>query len=261
MAAEIGAAITVLPPLGIHTEFGYAIPGEKFEGEQLWRWALYEAGSPHAVIVNDQAERFCDESWFYHQQPLLREFDPVLRRYTNLPAFLIFDQNHRDQTPFGPYPPGTELPSDPFVRSETLAGLAAKLGLDAGRLNNTVSRFNQYAATGVDEQFGRGSKSFVQGFLLPAPEGRVAGLGPIERAPFYGLKLDIGGLGANQAGLHTDDNAVVQHVRGRPIQGLYAVGNAAAHLEFGPSYVSGGLIARGLTWGYIAARHAADVNS
>lgn len=257
MAGEIGAAITVLPPLGMHTEFGYRLPGEEFEGSPLWRWCLYEAGAPHTVIVNDRGERFCDESWFYHQQPVLRQFDPVGRRYTNLPAFLIFDQNHREQTPFGPFPPGTDLPADPFLRSDTVAGLAARLALDPGTLDKTIATFNQYAASGIDEEYGRGSKSFM-GFLRPGPAGRNMCLGPIERAPFYGLRLEIGGLGANQAGLHTDDNAVVQHLRGRPIEGLYAVGNAAAHLDFGPTYISGGLIARGLAWGYVAARHAAS---
>jgi 3-oxosteroid 1-dehydrogenase len=256
MAGEIGAEITVLPPVGLHTQLGYTIPGEEYEGAPLWRWALYEAGQRHSIIVNDRAQRFCDESWFFHEQSRIREFDPVGRRYPNLPAYLIFDQNHRDRTRFGPYLAGRELPDKPFVRSDTLSGLASALGLPPGALSSTVERFNSHCATGRDDDFGRGGKELMT-FLYPSPDDGNPVLGPIGRGPFYGLELQAGGLGANQAGLRTDENAVVQHLRGRPIEGLYAVGNAAAHLDFGPSYISGGLIARGLVWAYVAARHAA----
>ena len=255
MAGEIGAEITVLPPIGLHTQLGYRIPGERYEGSPLWRWALFEIGQRHAVLVNSSGRRFCDESWFFHEQSRLREFDPVTRRYPNLPAYLIFDQNHRDRTRFGPFPPGCRLP-DPFHRSDTLTGLAGQLGIDAGALIESMTRFNHHCAVGRDDDFGRGAKEVVH-FLNPSPDGASAVLGPVERAPFYGIELQAGGLGANQAGLRTDVDGVVQHLRNRPIHGLYAAGNAAAHLDFGPSYISGGLIARGIVWGYLAARHAA----
>ncbi len=256
MAGEIGAEITVLPPVGMHTQLGYRLPGEEYDGHPLWRWAIHESGQRHAMLVNGAGLRFCDESWFFHEQSRLREFDPVARRYPNLPAYLIFDQNHRVRTAFGPYRPGRELPTEPFRRSDTLAGLAEQLGIDPAGLVKSVERFNGQCTTGHDDDFGRGDKAVVN-FLYPSPDGGHPVLGPIERGPFYGIELRAGGLGSNQAGLRTDTDGVVQHLRGRPIHGLYAVGNAAAHLDFGPSYVSGGLIARGIVWGYLAARHAA----
>lgn len=256
MAGEIGAEITVLPPVGMHTQLGYRLPGEEYEGNPLWRWAIHETGQRHAILVNGAGRRFCDESWFFHEQSRLREFDPVTRRYPNLPAYLIFDQNHRERTAFGPYRPGRDLPAEPFHGSNTLADLAEHLGIDPGQLSKTVERFNSHCAAGRDDDFGRGSKDVVH-FLYPSPDGDHPVLGPVERGPFYGIELQAGGLGSNQAGLRTDVDAVVQHLRGRPIHGLYAVGNASAHLDFGPSYVSGGLIARGIVWGYLAARHAA----
>lgn len=256
MAGEIGAEITVLPPIGMHTQLGYTIPGEEFESAPLWRWALYEAGQRHAILVNGAGRRFCDESWFFHEQSRLREFDPVTRRYPNLPAYLIFDQEHRDRYRFGPYLAGCELPDEPFRRSETLPGLAEQLGIDPGALVETVKRFNDQCAADRDDDFGRGAKEVVH-YLYPSPDGGNPVLGPVARPPFHGLRLHAGGLGSNQAGLATDTDARVRHLRGRPIPGLYAAGNAAAHLDFGPSYISGGLIARGIAWGYLAARHAA----
>jgi 3-oxosteroid 1-dehydrogenase len=45
-------------------------------------------------------------------------------------------------------------------------------------------------------------------------------------------------------------------VRGKPIAGLYAVGNAAAPLDIGAGYQSGVSNLRGLVGGYVAAKHA-----
>ena len=49
----------------------------------------------------------------------------------------------------------------------------------------------------------------------------------------------------------------MQHVRGRPIAGLYACGNASAPTESGAGYQAGISLMRGLTFGWLAARHAA----
>jgi 3-oxosteroid 1-dehydrogenase len=48
------------------------------------------------------------------------------------------------------------------------------------------------------------------------------------------------------------------HVRGRPIEGLYACGNSAALLDIGAGYQSGQSNVRGMTWGWIAAKHAME---
>jgi predicted oxidoreductase len=81
-------------------------------------------------------------------------------------------------------------------------------------------------------------------------------LGPLDRAPYYGLQLRVASVGINAAGLQTNVNAQVMHVRGRPIEGLYAAGNAAAPLDIGAGYQSGLSNLRGLVGGYAAARHA-----
>lgn len=50
------------------------------------------------------------------------------------------------------------------------------------------------------------------------------------------------------------------HVRGRPIPGLYAVGNAAARTETGSGYQTGFSLASAMTFGLIAARDMAEAN-
>ncbi len=194
MAGEIGARAVTLPPIGLHTDFGTTFPGEEFEGRPLWRWLLAEIGQAHAILVNDQGRRFCDETFFYNQQARLREFDTERRRYTNLPAYLIFDQNHRDKTKFGPFPPGADLPDSVVHRADTLADLAGKLGVDAAGLVATVQRFNGFVDAAADEDFGRSSKRFVS-FTFISPEGENCMLGRLEHGPFYGLEVEIGGSG------------------------------------------------------------------
>ena len=48
------------------------------------------------------------------------------------------------------------------------------------------------------------------------------------------------------------------HQRGHAIPGLYAVGNAAAHTEYGVGYQAGHSLASGMTFGYLAVRHMLD---
>jgi succinate dehydrogenase/fumarate reductase flavoprotein subunit len=71
------------------------------------------------------------------------------------------------------------------------------------------------------------------------------------------VRLKLGAI--SSAGLLTDTDARVQHVRGRPIPGLYACGNTAAPTESGAGYQAGMSLMRGLTFGWLAARHAATI--
>jgi 3-oxosteroid 1-dehydrogenase len=82
-------------------------------------------------------------------------------------------------------------------------------------------------------------------------------LGPLDKPPFYGLRLRVASVGVNAAGLRTSAHGQVLHVRGRPIPGLYAVGNAAAPLDSGAGYQSGVANLRGIVGGYLAGTHAA----
>jgi len=71
------------------------------------------------------------------------------------------------------------------------------------------------------------------------------------------MKLHVTSVGINSAGLKTNADAQVIHVRGQPIPGLYAVGNAAAPLDIGAGYQSGLSNLRGMVGGYRAGKHAA----
>jgi 3-oxosteroid 1-dehydrogenase len=88
-------------------------------------------------------------------------------------------------------------------------------------------------------------------------EQKNPNLGPLTAPPFYGLRLRVASVGINAAGLRTNADAQVIHVRGRPIAGLYAAGNSAAPLDIGAGYQSGLSNLRGMVGGTRAAMHAA----
>jgi 3-oxosteroid 1-dehydrogenase len=257
MGSEIGAQITVLPPVGLLLSIGFHIPGEEYEAQPLWRYLPFEPGTPCTILVNDAGQRFCDESHIMSIQVPIREFDPVQRRYRNQPAFIIFDQNHRDRYPLGPFMPGQDMPENVAKRSETLGGLATELGIDPAGLESTVKRFNEFAHAGVDEDFNRGSKLFSNAFMGDPNCKPNPNMGPLEKPPYYGFRVSFGGVGLNSAGLRIDEQARVVHMRGHAIPGLYATSNAASYADIGPGTQSGITNARAMTWGYIAGRHAA----
>jgi 3-oxosteroid 1-dehydrogenase len=149
-------------------------------------------------------------------------------------------------------------------RSETLGGLAEAIGVDAGALAATVRKFNADARTGTDSEFGRGSTEQDRHLGDPAV-GPNPCLAPLERAPFYAVRIRPGALGT-AGGLVTDLDGRVLAPSGQPIAGLYAAGNCSATV-FKDAYPGGGAtLGSAVTKafaaaGHMVARHAADARS
>ncbi len=145
------------------------------------------------------------------------------------------------------------------MRGATLAELAAKAGINAEGLADTVAQFNAEAAEGRDPAFGKGSRAYnrYQGDALHGPNPCVA---PLKDGPFYAIKMVIGDLGT-YAGIITDANARALDADGRVIPGLYAAGNDMASI-MGGNYPGAGItLGPALTFGYIAGRHLAESGS
>jgi 3-oxosteroid 1-dehydrogenase len=255
MGAEQGAAIAAVPAQNLGLFFGYQVPGEQHEGEPLWRGS-WEGGFPHAIWVNRAGRRFGDESFYRDYLPKTRAWDGVTQTQPNFPPYLVFDSNFREKYPLGTFLPGQDLPEALVPRADTLRGLAGKLGIDATGLEATVARFNRFAVEGVDADFGRGTYPWAA--MMTGDHTRPnPNLGPLDKPPFYGLRLRVASVGVNAAGLKTNAHAQVVHVRDRVIPGLYAAGNSAAPLDTGAGYQSGLANLRGIVGGYLAGNHAA----
>jgi 3-oxosteroid 1-dehydrogenase len=147
-----------------------------------------------------------------------------------------------------------EAKDDFFEKSGTLEGLAGKIGVDADGLIETVQRFNRFAREGEDPDFRRG-ESLQDRYYTARANGPNPSLGPIEKPPFYAVKVYPGDLGT-KGGFRTDARARVLTDAGEPIPGLFAAGNCSAAV-MGRSYPgAGGTIGPAMAFGYIAAEQA-----
>lgn len=254
LGGELGAALAGVPSYNLGMFFGYQVPGEMHDGKPLWR-ASWECGYPHAILVNRDGKRFADESFYRDYLPRCHDWNGVQQRHPNYPPVLIFDQNYRDKYAFCSYMPGQPVPETLLKKGATLRELAEKLEVDPAGLEATVERFNSFADGAVDPDFGRGTYPWAA--MMTGDRARPnPNMGPLNKAPYYGVKLTAVGVGVNAVGLKTNAHGQVLHVRGNPIEGLYAAGNSAALLDVGAGYQSGISNIRGMTWAYLAARHA-----
>ena len=144
-----------------------------------------------------------------------------------------------------------------YFRADSLEALAQQIEIDTAGLRATVERMNEFATTGYDKDFAKGSNPFDRyyGDVNVKPNPCLA---PLAKAPFYAIRIDAGDIGT-KGGLLTDEFARVLRDDDQPIPGLYAIGNTSAAV-MGPSYPgAGSTLGPAMTFGYIAAHHLAGV--
>ena len=226
------------------------------DGSQRSAPVLIERTLPHTIMVNRAGNRFCNEANNYSSLAgAFHAFDPATYDYPNLPAFLIFDDQYRQRYPLAAVMPGAALP-DWIFRADSLAELAAKIGVDGDQLIRTVADFNRHAEQAHDPVFGRGQSVYDRFYGDRSRPGAAATLGPLDAAPFYAVELKPGALGTN-GGARTNASAQIVDVEGEPIAGLFGAGNVIS-CPTGSVYAgAGGTLGPALTFGYIAGRAAA----
>lgn len=225
-------------------------------------WNTYRV-KPHSMVVNGRGRRFGDECTMY---PVFTRgwgnYDSGSFSYGNAPAYFICDATYVSKYPLPGMAEGdTEPTAECFVKADTLAELAKKLGIDADGLAEEVERFNGFAATGVDADFHRGEKTSSQTmFLSQVDEPDLANplLGEVATGPFWGA-LYVPATCGTSGGMQINENAQVLDVEGDPIAGLYACGNCTAALSGGAYLGGGGTLGPGCVMADIAARHALDL--
>lgn len=212
---------------------------------------------PPSVIVSAQGKRFTNESSpyvnFVHDQV----------EGGHVPAWFVMDAKARSRYPFAQILPGAPIP-DAFYeeglvhRADSIAGIAEKVGLPADALSETVDRFNGFARTGKDEDFGRGDSAYDRYYGDPTLKN--PNMDAIDRAPYYAVRIEVGDLGT-KGGLAADEHGRVLRADGTVIEGVYATGNTSSAV-MGNEYAGpGATIGPALVFGYLAARHAAGTRS
>ncbi|MEU6264164.1 3-ketosteroid-delta-1-dehydrogenase [Saccharopolyspora shandongensis] len=220
---------------------------------------LAERSLPGSLIVDRHGRRFVNEATDYMtfgQRILERERagDAVGSMW------MVFDQRYRNSYVYaaGLFP-RMALPDSWYAagiahRADNPADLARRTGLPAEGLVASLRRFNELAAAGVDDDFGRGASAYDRYYGDPtvAPNPNLRPL----QGQLYAVRIVLGDLGTC-GGLRADGHGRVLRSDRSPIDGLYAIGNTAAN-AFGATYPgAGATIGQGLVYGNVVARHAA----
>ena len=122
------------------------------------------------------------------------------------------------------------------VTAGTPEELAEKMGVPADTFVSTFNRYNAMAALGRDEDFGKRKELML----------------PLDTPPYYGLKFGPALL-AVAGGLRVDTGMRVLDENGFPVDGLYAIGNAAGG-RYGVDYpilIAGNSHGMALTFGFL----------
>lgn len=205
------------------------------------------------IVVDQTARRYVNEYPPYMSDTGVRQFDhfdPASASHPRLPSFLVFDEAGRKL-----YPMGRCITNDPeahyewsednlrevanglLVRADTLRDLAHQLGLDADRLEATVTRWNEGVAAGHDPDHAR------------RPDTLVA----LTEPPYYAARLWPLLINTQGGPVH-DARQRVLDPYGEPIPGLFAAGELGS--VFGHVYMAGGNLAECFVGGRNAAREA-----
>jgi 3-oxosteroid 1-dehydrogenase len=219
---------------------------------------ICERSAPGTIVVSPLGRRFVNEAapycdfvkGMYKSQDNPADYQP---------CWLIMDARHRRRYTLGSTPPFVPLPakyfkSGEFVKAGSIRKLAQKTNVPFDELNKTLERFNKDCLGQRDTEFKRGDSAYDNYFgdgSMPNPN-----LETINKAPFYAVKLFPGDIGT-RGGLVTNQQAQVVSNSDEIIEGLYATGNAMASV-MGHSYPGpGATIGPSMTFGYVAAMHAA----
>jgi 3-oxosteroid 1-dehydrogenase len=211
---------------------------------------------PRTIYVDADGRRFVNESNSYME--VGKEMYARNKTSRAVPCWLIFDDCYRKRYAHQRSSPG-RFPKKLFESGRlkqawTLGDLAKLCSIDPSGLAETVERFNENAARGVDPDYGRGESAYNRALGDPNPRVHPC-LGPIDEAPFYAVQVVPGDIGTC-GGLVTNEHAQVVDQDDRPIEGLYATGNGTATV-MGRHYLGpGASIANTMVFGYVAARHA-----
>lgn len=251
---KIGAATDLL-------DWCWWAPTLKVPKEPSARGLFAERAFPGAIVVDGLGKRFFNEA-----APYLEFGDAMYRNHqktgNSIPSWVVFDSHFRQEYAMGPLMPGKIMPDSRapkawrdsvYWKADSLDDLAQLINVDAAGLSQTVITMNGYAKTGVDEDFQRGGNVFDRYYgdtnVKPNPC-----LAPIEKGPFYAMKIHPGDIGT-KGGLLTNDFGQVVRPSGDPIAGLYAIGNCSSSV-MGTSYPgAGATLGPAMTFGYIAANH------
>jgi succinate dehydrogenase/fumarate reductase flavoprotein subunit len=188
-----------------------------------------DRAKPGLIAVNRGGRRFCNEADSYH------DFVEAMYRTNDadgsIPVWLVCDGGFIRKYGLGHVYPGTHdlrrhLDSGYLIHGKSPEALAQSLNIDAAGLRAAMTRYNEQAKRGVDDDFRRGHSELnrFNGDATVRPNPCVA---PIDLSDLYAMEIWPAEI-ACSAGLSTDEDARVISESEAPIPGLFACGNDMA---------------------------------
>ncbi|MBP3427011.1 MAG: FAD-binding protein [Clostridia bacterium] len=238
MALEVGADLwhmNVWEGMGAALGATTVYPGD---GKQVSYYTSYmpPCTSGSVMMVAGDGARFINETE-YTRHGHIKHHDAWENPHYPQSMYLVMS-NENYQTALA-YQVAVPADGSYTYSGNTVEELAAAIGVDAATLADTFTKFNSYAETGMDVEFGRNAESMK---AFPA-EG-----------PYYAVEL-VPQMLNTQGGAKRNENAEVLNTEGNPIPHLYSAG------EFGGicslHYQGGGNIAEVIIFGQLAGQNAA----
>lgn len=235
-----------------------SVTKRKDGSEGLYPHLAMDRAKPGLIAVNAAGRRFVNEAVSYHDfvEAMYRSHETA----NTLPAWLICETAFVTKYGLGAIHPETRDLSQHVAAgyvtvADSLQALAAKIGVDAAGLQDSVARHNGFALGGTDEDFGKGDLELNRFNGDPAQTPNPC-LAPIENGPFAAMAVWPAEIGCS-VGLATNPDGQVLRAGGAPIPGLYACGNDMGSVMAGAYPGPGTTLGPAVVFGWRAAMHAA----
>jgi fumarate reductase flavoprotein subunit len=232
MAQALGATVT-----GMENFYGHLHSRDAMHTTKLWPRPYADELAVAGIVIDGSGRRVADEGrgGVYLSNAVARLPDP-------LNTVVVFDQPIWDGAPGR----GHAQPPNPLMleagatlhRADTIAALAALIGVPAQSLQEAVGQYNAALDAGTLQE-------------LSPPRTTQNRPWPIKTPPFYAMPI-CAAITNTMGGIVVNGDGAVLDATDKPVPGLYAAGSTIGGLNGGPyaGYV-GGLI--NATMGLVAA--------
>jgi fumarate reductase flavoprotein subunit len=177
-----------------------------------------------AILINQDAKRFVNE---LATRKIVSNAISALEQKS---AYLIFGEEVFKRVQALAFYAHIGL----VIQAQSISQLAKQINVDATKLENTLTTWNQAVDSNNDSQFGR-----------------TTGLRVIKQAPYYAIHI-APAIHYTMGGIHADQYTRVLDENGTPIAGLYAAGEVVGGLH-GNNRIGGNSIAETVVFGRQAA--------
>ncbi len=266
-----------IPLLHMNAAFMTPIQLEKEVARDPEMSGVFSIPGDSIIIVNKHGNRVGNEKTTYNDRTMPHlVFDVRRSEYGNFLLFPIWDQRNADLFPgdaagaFIPEPDGDwslvvkgdtleELARELDARLESLGSGAHGIRLTEGfvpALRQTIERFNGFARSGNDEDFGRGDAPIDAVFHGEVKDNAYPNglMHPISSSgPYYATILAPAAI-ETKGGPRANPQGQILGADDQPVPGLYGVGNCVASPS-GQAYLAGGsTFGPIITFAYLAAQ-------